>query len=64
LHFAACHAFHCLASVHGSSLVFLSIASVPTAKAKNPTAAVFGSPAGRCGLRLTLFDLPPLRSGY
>jgi len=24
--------------------------------ATHPTAAVFGSPAGRCGLRLTLFD--------
>jgi len=39
LHFAACHAFHCLASVHGSSFGFLAHASMLPAKAKNPTSA-------------------------
>lgn len=38
LHFAACHAFHCLASVHGSSFVCLGRGSCLTT-ATHPTAA-------------------------
>jgi hypothetical protein len=47
---------------HGSSFVFLSLASVPPAKAKNPTAAVLGSPANSLGSPLSSFLLPAHKS--
>ena len=76
MHFTACHAFHCLASVH-CSLLCLAISfthygyiTLQGFAALNtfhfilppflsafcsPPAALFGSPAGRCGLRLNYF---------
>ena len=76
MHFTACHAFHCLASVHCSLLcpaisfthygyitlqgfvalnTFRFIPSSFLSAFCSPLAAWFGSPAGRCGLRLIIF---------